>query len=143
MRALALCCLALSAFLSPALAENCDAEHYAAAQRIQDAQAKLDLELGPYEAAMYSGNLRAFDEAAQWTVGPWEDLMATISQERRRLFAIPCSLTGIPDAAKLPPGWDTVRDIGAWQVIEVDRNLTILNHLAGVARKPTAEALAK
>jgi len=30
-----------------------------------------------------------------------------------------------------------VRDISAWQAIEVDRSLTISNHQASVARKPT------
>ena len=143
MRALVLCCVVLSAFQSAALAENCDTDRHVTVQRIRDAEARLNLELGPYEAAMYSGDLRAFDEVAQSTVGPWEDLIATISQERRRLSTIPCSLDGIPDAARLPPGWDTVRDIGASQMIQVDRNVTISNHEASVARERTAHALAR
>jgi hypothetical protein len=111
----------------PASGEDCHAERFAAAAIIQHATDQLETELGPYEAAVIAGDMRAFDAAAQWVVGPWENLIATITQERARLRRVPCSLDGIPDLALLPAGWDTVRDIGAWQVVDVDRNIALLN----------------
>jgi hypothetical protein len=146
MHSLALCCVAFSALAAlacPAAANDCDARRSAAAERIAKVQARLEAKLDPYEMAVITGNLRAFEEVAQWTISPWEDLLTAISQERQRLVAISCPLDGIPDANRLPPGWDTVRDLGTLHVIEIDRAITILNHQAGVARKPTAEALAK
>ena len=144
MRSLALCCVALALVASayPAAAGDCDASRSVAAERIAKAQAQLEARLDPYEMAVITGNLRAFDEVAQWTIGPWEDLLMAISQERQRLAALPCPIDGIPDANRLPPGWDTVRDIGALHVIEIDRAIAVLNHQAGVARKPTTEASA-
>ncbi|MET0745579.1 MAG: hypothetical protein ABWY78_19570 [Microvirga sp.] len=111
----------------PVAAEDCHAERYAAAAAIQHATDQLEVELGPYEAAVITGDIRAFDDAAQWVVGPWEHLIGTITRERARLRAVPCPLDDIPDVARLPAGWDTVRDIGAWQVVEVDRNIALLN----------------
>ena len=55
-----------------------------------------------------------------------------------RLRGVPCSLDGIPDLARLPAGWDTVRDIGAWQVVDVDRNIAALNAQFRVAQAARA-----
>jgi len=111
----------------PASAEDCQAERYAAAAAIQHATDQVELELGPYEAAVITGDMQAFDDAAQWVVGPWEHLIGTITEARARLRGVPCSLEDIPDVARLPAGWDTIRDIGAWQVVDVDRNIALLN----------------
>jgi hypothetical protein len=114
-------------FPAPATAEDCSAERFAAAQAIQRSTERLEIELGPYEAAVMSGDLREFDAAARWVVGPWEDLIAVIVRERARLRDASCPLEGIPDEARLPDGWETVRDIGARQMVDADRNFTIHN----------------
>jgi hypothetical protein len=141
MRALVVaCCLVLWVPLRPAVAEDCGASRQTAAQRIAEAQSRLEAVLVPYEAAVMSGNLVAFENLAEDTVLPWDDLLATIARERANLASLRCATDGIPNEFALPSGWDMVRDIGAWQVIEVDRSIAILNHQAGMGRRRPGQA---
>ncbi|MBM6594271.1 hypothetical protein [Microvirga pudoricolor] len=139
-------CFAIaSAFFATAIlstgasAEDCAAERYAAAQDIQTATGALEAELGPYEAAIFAGDVEAFDAAAHWVVGPWQDLLAIVDRRRARLSAAGCPLHGIPEEARLPGGWQTVRDIGIWQAIGVDRNITMHNAAARIAHAAHVE----
>jgi hypothetical protein len=136
MRALiVVCCSALLAVSHPALAEDCDASRLGAVHRITETQARLESVLIPYEAAVLSGNMAAFETLTEATVTSWQDLLTAIDQERKRLTALRCPLDSIPNEFALPAGWDTVRDIGAWNVIEVDRSIAMLNHQAGIGRR--------
>jgi hypothetical protein len=130
--------LASTAFSPSASAEDCVAERYAAAQAIQAATNAIEIELGPYEAAVMAGDLEAFEAAAQWMLGPWEGLFAVIAHEQSRLRGVACPLDSIPDRTRLPTDWETVRDIGVWQVVDIDRNITVRN--AASRSKHTAHA---
>ncbi|MBM6595461.1 hypothetical protein [Microvirga pudoricolor] len=141
MRALVFaCCLVLWVPLRPAVAEDCGASRQAAAQRIAEAQSRLEAVLAPYEAAVTSGNLVAFESLGEATVQPWDNLLAAIVSERASLARLRCPTDGIPNEFALPNGWDMVRDIGALHIIEVDRSIAILNHQAGMGRRRPGQA---
>jgi hypothetical protein len=125
--AIASAALASAAICAPAAAEDCDAKRYAAVQAIQAATDAIEIELGPYEAAVMAGDLEAFETASQWVLGPWETLFAVIAHQQSRLREAACPLDGIPDRIKLPSDWEMVRDIGVWQIVDIDRNITVRN----------------
>ncbi|MET0744720.1 MAG: hypothetical protein ABWY78_15225 [Microvirga sp.] len=121
-----------------AVAEDCPADRAAADGRIGAAIRALERELDPYELAVRAGDLAAFETRAEPVARLWDGLLDTIHSERARIASIPCPVEGVPNEYRLPVDWDMVRDLGARQVVDLDRRIAELNAGSQRGRAPLA-----